>query len=69
MAVGLSAALSATFLNFFDLPQIQTALLQIETILPEIETDLPEIETALPEIENLSFKLENKYQPNEGLIF
>ena len=35
--------------------------------LPEIKTDLPEIETALPEI--LSYELDYKYQPHEGLIF
>ena len=80
-AFGFSAALSATF-NILrhagnwdrpalrlrlsclktDLPEVETAL------LPEIETDLPEIETDLPEIDILSYELEKKYQPNEGLI-
>ena len=32
-------------------------------------SDLSEIETALLEIDILSFELENKHQPNEGLIF
>ena len=49
--------------------EIETAQPKIETALPEIETALSEIETALPEIEILSFELENKYQPNEGLTF
>ena len=31
--------------------------------------NLQEIKTAMTEIEILSYELENKYQPNEGLIF
>ena len=33
-----------------------------------IISDLLEIETDLPEIEILSYELDNKYQPHEGLI-
>ena len=59
----------APLLFFFRPATIETALLQIENALPQMETALPQIETALPQIEILSFELENKYQPNEGLIF
>ena len=53
---------------FSDLPQIEAALPQIETALPQMDTALPQIKTVLPQIEILSSKVENKYQPNEGLI-
>ena len=33
-----------------------------------IISDLLEIETDLPEIEILSYDIDNKYQPHEGLI-
>ena len=46
----------APILSFYD-------LLKNGTALPEIETDLPKIETAL------SYELNNKYQPYEGLIY
>ena len=48
------------------LPDIKTALQEIETALPEIKTALLEIETALPE--SRFCRVENNYQPNEGLI-
>ena len=32
-------------------------------------SDLLEIKTELPELEILSYELNNKYQPHEGLIF
>ena len=47
--------------------EIKTALLEIETALAEFKTTLPEIKAALPEIEILFNKVENNYQPNEGL--
>ena len=51
------------------LPEIKTVLRIMETARPEIETALPKIKTTLPEIEIMSCELENKYQPQEGLIF
>ena len=53
---------------YSDLPEIEALLLEIETALPEIKTALLEIESTLPEIEILSYKVENNYQFNEGLI-
>ena len=50
------------------LPEIVTAQPEIKTALPEIKTALLEVETALPEIDILSYKVENNYQPNKGLV-
>ena len=67
----LSAAQILLFFELLEmetvLPKTENALLEIKTALPKIKTALLEIETALPEIEILSYKVENNYQPNEGL--